>query len=295
MKLRGREKGYQVCITVLIFLLLIVCLFPLLYVVCVSFTSEAEWIERGKMMLIPMRPTLAAYEKIFTVNASLVGSLGISVLRTAVGTALSLSCTLVVGFAVSRRDMPGSKVLMFLVLFTVLFSGGMIPTFLVVKDMGMYDSFWSMVIPSMVNGWNILVCRQFFQNLPFEVEEAAEIDGVSKLGLFLRIMLPMSLAVIASLGLFTAVNHWNSWFDAMIYIKTESLKPLQLILYQMHKDANLSAAANEFQSLTDAAERSSSRSLRMALTVIGTVPILCVYPFLQKYFVKGVYTGAVKG
>ena len=293
--MHGPELAYQVCIFAFILMLMVVCLFPLLYVVCVSLTSEAEWIERGKLMLIPYKPTLGAYEKIFTINASLVGSLGISALRTVIGTTLSLSCTLIMGYAVSRRDMPGGKALMFLILFTILFSGGMIPTFLVVKDTGMYDSFWSMVVPSMINGWNILVCRQFFQNLPYDIEEAAQIDGVTKIGMFIRIILPMSLAVIASLGLFTSVNHWNAWFDAMIYIKTESIKPLQLILYQMHKDANLSAAGNDFTSLTDAMERSSTRSLRMALTVLGTVPILCVYPFLQKYFVKGVYTGAVKG
>lgn len=295
MKLRGSELVYQVFIFLFVLLLVVVCFFPLLYVVCVSLTSEAEWIERGKLMLIPLKPTLAAYQKIFTVNASLLGSLGISTMRTIIGTVLSLSSTLFLGYAVSRRDMPGTKPLMFLVLFTVLFNGGLIPTFLVVKDAGMYNTFWSMVIPNMVNGWNILVCRQFFSNLPYDVEEAAQIDGVGKLGMFFRIILPMSLAVIASLGLFTAVNHWNAWFDAMVYIKTESLKPLQLVLYQMHKDANLSAAANDFESLTDSVARSSSRSLRMALTVIGTVPILCVYPSLQKYFVKGVYTGAVKG
>ena len=149
--------------------------------------------------------------------------------------------------------------------------------------------------PGLVSGWNALVFRQFFESLPHEVEEAAEIDGVSKLGMLVRIILPMSLPVVASLGLFTAVNHWNSWFDAMLYIKTASRQPLQLVLYQMHKDANIAANTNDMAALTDSLERSSSRSLRMALTVIGTVPILCVYPFLQKYFVKGVYTGAVKG
>ena len=246
-------------------------------------------------MIIPFQPTIAAYTKIFTTNANLLNSLLVSIQRTVIGTMLGLSFTLLVGYGASRRDMPGSRTLMFMVLVTILFSGGMIPTFVVVKDLGLYDSFWSMIIPGLVSGWNALVFRQFFEGLPHEVEEAAEIDGVSKLGMLVRIILPMSLPVVASLGLFTAVNHWKSWFDAMLYIKSTSRQPLQLVLYQMHKDANIAANANDMASLTDSLERSSSRSLRMALTVIGTVPILCVYPFLQKYFVKGVYTGAVKG
>ena len=293
MKLRGSELLYQIVIYALVGLLLLISVFPLIYVLGVSLTSEAEYYARGKLMVIP--PTIAAYTKIFTTNANLLNSLLVSVQRTLIGTALGLSFTLLVGYGASRRDMPGSKQLMFLVLVTILFSGGMIPTFVVVKDLGLYDSFWSLIIPGLVSGWNALVFRQFFESLPHEVEEAAEIDGVSKLGMLVRIILPMSLPVVASLGLFTAVNHWNSWFDAMLYIKTASRQPLQLVLYQMHKDANIAANTNDMAALTDSLERSSSRSLRMALTVIGTVPILCVYPFLQKYFVKGVYTGAVKG
>jgi len=295
MKLRGEELWYQVFIYTLIILLLTVCLFPLIYVVGVSFTSDAELNMRGKLMIIPYQPTFSAYTRIFTTNALLLNSLWISILRTLAGTALSLSCTLITGYAVSRSDMPGAKVLMFMVLFTVLFYGGTIPTFLTVKDMGMYNNFWAMIIPGLVNGWNVLVFRQFFYNLPHDIEEAAEIDGVTKFGMFWRIVLPMSLPVVASLGLFTAVNHWNSWFDAMIYITDSERQPLQLLLYQMHKDANIATNSQQDVNLVDSLERTSSKSLRMALTVIGTVPILCVYPFLQKYFVKGVYTGAVKG
>lgn len=295
MKSRGSELRYQIFIYVFVGLLLAISIFPLIYVVGISFTSEAEYYARGKLMVIPYKPTIAAYTKIMTTNANLLNSLWVSIERTVLGTVLSLSFTLIIGYGTSRKDMPGSKFLMFMVLVTILFSGGMIPTFIVVKDMGLYDSFWSMIIPGLVSGWNALVFRQFFDGLPHPVEEAAEIDGVSKFGMLVRIILPMSLPVVASLGLFTAVNHWNSWFDAMIYIKSGKNQPLQLILYQMHKDANLAANTNDMAALTDSLERSSSRSLRMALTVIGTVPILCVYPFLQKYFVKGVYTGAVKG
>lgn len=291
-RLNGSELAYQVVIYLLITLLLVASAFPLLYVVCVSVTSEAEWLERGNLMLIPLRPTLEAYAKIFVRNSFIFNSFGISVLRTLLGTAIGMVVTMLMGFATSRRDMPGGQVLMFLTLVTVLFSGGLIPTFLVVKDTKLYDTFWAMVIPCAFNGWNILVARQFFSNLPREVEEAADMDGASRIQLLTRILLPMSGAVIAALSLFTAVGHWNSWFDAMVYIKNESLKPLQLILYNMNMDANMGYNINE---LNDFEARVSSRSLRMAITVIGVVPILCVYPFLQKYFTKGVYVGAVKG
>lgn len=291
-RLNGSELAYQAVIYFLITLLLIVSAFPLLYVVSVSLTSEAEWLERGNLMLIPLHPTLEAYKRIFVRNGFIFQSFGVSLLRTLAGTAIGMFITMMMGFATSRRDMPGGKALMFMTLITVLFSGGLIPTFLVVKDTKLYDTFWAMVIPCAFNGWNILVARQFFSNLPREVEEAAEMDGASRFQLLTRILLPMSGAVIAELGLFSAVGHWNSWFDAMIYIKNENLKPLQLILYNMNMDANMGYNINE---LNDFEARVSSRSLRMAITVIGVVPILCVYPFLQKYFTKGVYVGAVKG
>ena len=215
-----------------------------------------------------------------------------SVLRTLMGTAVVLCASLITGYAVSRRDMPGNKILMFMVMVTVLFGGGVIPTFIVVNQTKLYNTFWAMIVPGLLDSWSVLVFRQFFMNLPREIEEAGEVDGVKKFGLFIYIVLPMSTAVIAALGLFMAVGHWNAWFDAMLYLKDDRLKPLQLVLYNMHKDSNLGYNMNE---VTDITQRTSSRSLRMALTVIGTVPILCVYPFLQKYFTKGVYVGAVKG
>ena len=292
MKLHGAEKRYQIFIYTLVSLLLIVSVFPLFYVVCVSLTTEQEWLRRGNLMLIPYQPSLEAYVRIFTTNALILNSFWVSVFRTAVGTVLCLAFTLIPGYAISRKDMPGSRFLMGMVLVTVLFSGGLIPTFLVVKDTGLYNSIWALIVPGLTYSWGCLVFKQFFANLPTEIEEAAEVDGVSKFGLFIRIVLPSSMAVIAAIGLFTAVGHWNAWFDAMVYITEDKKKPLQLILYNMNADANMGYNTNELNQFD---VRVSTRSLRMALTVIGTVPILCVYPFLQKHFVKGVYVGAVKG
>lgn len=293
MKLKGSELSYQIAVYIIVSLLLIVSVFPLLYVVCVAFSTQEEMVERGRMMLIPYKPSFDAFTKIFVRNPMIKHSFLISVLRVVIGTGLTLSFTLIAGFVVSRRDMPGSKTLMFMVMVTILFGGGLIPTFLVIQSLGLYNNFWVMIVPGILDSWGVLVFRQFFLNLPREIEEAAEVDGVPKFKLLISIILPMSTAVIAALGLFMAVGHWNAWFDALIYIKDDDIKPLQYILYNIHRDASIGYNMNSTTDYNSA--RVSTASLRMALTVIGIVPILCVYPFLQKYFTKGVYVGAVKG
>lgn len=292
MTMKSTERLYQICIYTIVGALLIASIFPLFYVLCVSFTTDAELVERGNLMLIPYKPSFEAYVRIFLRNGLIVNSFFVSIFRTIVGTISVLTFTIIAGFIVSRKDMPGSKFLMFMIMITILFGGGLIPTFMTVQSTGLYNSFLALIIPGLLDSWSVLVFRQFFNNLPSEIEEAANVDGVSKMQLFIQIILPMSLAVIAALGLFMAVGHWNAWFDAMLYIKDDNMKPLQLVLYNMHKDANMGYNVNEMNDFT---ARVSTRSLRMALTVIGTVPILCIYPFLQKYFTKGVYVGAVKG
>lgn len=292
MTMKSTERLYQICIYTIVGALLIASIFPLFYVLCVSFTTDAELVERGNLMLIPYKPSFEAYVRIFLRNGLIVNSFFVSIFRTIVGTISVLTFTIIAGFIVSRKDMPGSIFLMFMIMITILFGGGLIPTFMTVQSTGLYNSFLALIIPGLLDSWSVLVFRQFFNNLPSEIEEAANVDGVSKMQLFIQIILPMSLAVIAALGLFMAVGHWNAWFDAMLYIKDDNMKPLQLVLYNMHKDANMGYNVNEMNDFT---ARVSTRSLRMALTVIGTVPILCIYPFLQKYFTKGVYVGAVKG
>lgn len=293
-RLTRADIVYQVFIYIVISLILITCVFPLVYVLGISFSSEQEWIARGNSMIIPREPTLAGYEKVFRQSKVFGNSLMISALRTLVGTAITLSCTMLMGYILSRREMPGRQFMMFMVMVTVLFSGGLIPTFLVVKGTGLINTFWALIIPGMLDSWGVLVFRQFFLNLPREIEESAYIDGIGEINMLFRIVLPMSLAVIAAMGLFIAVGHWNAWFDAMIYVNDENLKPLQLILHNLSVDANLGYSANT-GIITDVINRVSTRTLRMCITVIGTLPILFVYPFLQKYFVKGVYVGAIKG
>jgi len=295
MKYRGTERAYQVFVYTLISLLLLGSLFPLMYVLGLSFTSEAEWISRGNTMVIPFQPTLTGYKNVIIKSTRFTGAFVISVLRTVIGTIMVMAFTLVTGYAASRPKMPGRGVLIGMVLITILFVGGLIPTFLVVRGTGLYDSFWSMIIPGLVFPWAVLVFKQFFLNVPKEVEESAHMDGASEVTLMTRINIPMSKAVIAALAMFTAVGHWNSWFDALIYLQNEKLEPLQLLLRNMFVNTNIGYEMNAINQTFSTEQRVSATSLRMAVTVIGTVPILAIFPFLQKHFTKGVYTGSVKG
>ena len=269
------EKLYQAVIVIIVAILVLVSLFPLIYVMGLSFTSQQEYMSRGNLMVIPFKPTLEGYRRILFRDDTYIKGLFISILRTGIGTAVTLACTLIMGYLLSKEDLPGRRFLLFAVMVTVLYNGGMIPTFLTVKGLGLVDTFWSMILPGMVDTWSVLVFKQFFSGL--------------------QIAIPLSTAVMAALGLFMAVGHWNSWFEPMIYLqKNTDLYPLQLLLRNMFTNSNLGYNVNSGMQV-DAANQQTTTSLRMVVTMIGTVPILCVYPFLQKYFTSGVYMGAVKG
>ncbi len=287
------EKLYQAVIVIIVAILVLVSLFPLIYVMGLSFTSQQEYMSRGNLMVIPFKPTLEGYRRILFRDDTYIKGLFISILRTGIGTAVTLACTLIMGYLLSKEDLPGRRFLLFAVMVTVLYNGGMIPTFLTVKGLGLVDTFWSMILPGMVDTWSVLVFKQFFSGLPKEVMESAEIDGCGEFRMLIAI--PLSTAVMAALGLFMAVGHWNSWFEPMIYLqKNTDLYPLQLLLRNMFTNSNLGYNVNSGMQV-DAANQQTTTSLRMVVTMIGTVPILCVYPFLQKYFTSGVYMGAVKG
>ena len=294
MKRISSEKTYQVFIYLVVGLLVVISVFPLVYVLGLSLTSETEFLKRGNLMIFPYEPTLTGYRRVLFATDTYVKGLGISVARVIVGTVTKMICTMILGYMVSKKDLPGNKVLMGMVLVTILYGGGTIPTFLTVSGLGLLNTFWAMILPGLVDSWSVLVFKQFFGNIPKDVLESAEIDGSSELQKFIRIVLPMSKPVLASLGLFAAVGHWNSWFDAAIYLSSKhELFPLQLILRNLLTSANLGAElAADLVGNVEATQ--TSTSLRMVVVVVGTVPILCVYPFLQKYFTAGVYTGAVK-
>ena len=290
------DKAYQIVCIVLATMLMLCCLYPLLYCFFVSVCSEEEWTARdGLLLFLPSSPTFAAYFKIFGVGSYVLRSLGMALLRTIVGTMSSVLITAVVGYVLSRKDLPGKTAYTYLLLFVLFFSVGLIPTYVVIQQLNLLNSFWVMILPNLINAWNVLVFKQFFLAIPSEIEEAAQVDGTSEIQLFVQIILPMSTAVFASIGLFTMVFHWNAWFDVMIYISQQHSDLWTLQYYIMINFNNL--AQIDSSVLPDWSEGGevSALSTRMALTIVGFLPMLCIYPFFQKYFNSGVYLGAVKG
>jgi putative aldouronate transport system permease protein len=291
MKLSGRERTYQIGITAFIAVVSVTAFFPLYYVLVLSFVSELEWVQKGGILLWVNRPILNGYETVLR-NLTVLRTFLLSVARTVAGTALGVFWSMIMGYGVSRRDMRGRKPLIVFVLVTFLFGGGLIPTYLVIWYTRIYNTFLALVIPGMVGAWNVLVFKQFFEGIPREIEESADIDGATQGKVAFNIVFPMSKPVIAALSLFIAVGLWNDWFGALVFTRDQNLRPFMLYLQNMFTVVNQMAGG---QLLLDTSVRATPTGVKMAVTVIGIVPIMCVYPFLQKYFIKGVYTGSVKG
>ena len=290
------ERIYDIIIFLICGIVALLCLYPLIYTVLVSFCAPQD-INASYFLPIPEKVTEQAYMQVFTAGDYIVTAIGVSVFRTVVGTILSLVFCAMLAYAVSKSNLPGRGLVIKLILFCILFSGGLIPTYIVIESLGLTDTIWVYIFPNIMNVWNVLIIKQFFEGLPKEIEEAAMIDGASEWKLFIRIVLPMYLPVMASIGLFTMVGQWNSWFDAFLYVRNNSnLWPLQYYIQISFNNLNQINQGN-----LDALEgimnigTLDDMTMKMALTVIGSVPILIVYPFFQKYFTKGVYVGSVKG
>ena len=271
-------------------------LYPFLNAIAISLNEGLDT-AKGGITLWPRSFTLENYEVVFQ-DERLMSGFIISVLRTVVGTVSAILATAIFAYGMTKRELMGRKFYMLMCIFTMYFSGGLIPTFLLIRNLGMFNSFWVYIIPSLIGVWNMIIFRTFFQGLPQGLEESAKIDGCGNWGTLFRIVLPLSGPVIATLSLFTAVGHWNEWFIASIYISKEELLPIQTILKQIlasnivsEQTANLDAAA---QAHMAQAKTVTSKSLSMATMMVATIPIVLVYPFVQKYFVKGMTLGAVK-
>jgi ABC-type glycerol-3-phosphate transport system permease component len=263
--------------------------FPFLVVVSTSLANPADVVANGGWVIWPEHPSFAAYSEIL--SGGIVGRAAlVSVGVTVVGTAFSLSATVLLAYALSRPAVYGGKPVMLLVLFTFLFPPGIIPAYLVVKEMGLVNSYAALIAPVLVNTFNLVVMRGFFQSLPVELYEAARLDGASEWMILWRITLPLSRAVLAVVGLFYAVTYWNSWFNALIYMDMPSKWPLQLVL----RTYVLAGGQLADPSASDAGLLAAPQTVQMAVVVLATIPIVLVYPFLQRYFVKGVLSGAIK-
>ncbi len=267
----------------------IVTIIPFVHVVASSFTTTAEIARKG-FVLFPTVWSFDAYEYIFSTSTFPLGLLN-SVGITVVGTFVSMVITCLMAYGLSRRDLDGRRQIMFLVVFTLLFHGFLIPTFLVVKETGIMDSYWSLILPVAVNALNLIILRSFFMALPEGLEESAKIDGSNDFGILLRIVLPLSLPALATISLFYAVYYWNSYITAVLYLNDHHKWPIQVILRQI---VIVSEGISVDNSAVDASPP-PSQSIKMAAIFIATFPVLCVYPFLQKYFTKGALIGSVKG
>lgn len=260
---------------------------PFVYVIAGSFASESELAARP-FFLWPKEITLNAYNYIFS-TPTFVKSIGVSVLITVLGTVVSLAMTLTMAYPLSQRYLVGRNVILNLVIFTMVFSGGMIPTYVVVRSLGLLDSIWALILPVAINPFNLIIIKSFFENMPVELEEAAKIDGCTDIDVFWRIILPLSKPVIATFTLFYAVAYWNDYFNALLYISDSAKWPIQLLLQQIMMVANV-----DFGDL-DMLVEPPEESLKLAVVVVASVPIMIFYPFLQKHFAKGVMLGSVKG
>ncbi|SFF08542.1 putative aldouronate transport system permease protein [Paenibacillus algorifonticola] len=276
---------------VLLLVFALITVIPFIYVIAGSFATQKELLTQG-FILFPTEFSLDAYKYIFSTQ-TLVRSLLVTVYITVVGTLINLFFTCLMAYPLARKDMDFQKPILMLVVFTMLFSGGMIPTFLVVKELGMIDSYWALLIPGAISAFNLIIIRNFFQQLPDGLEESAKIDGCNDLGIFLKIVLPLSMPAIATFSLFYAVGHWNTFFSAVLYINDNTKWPIQVLLRQIVILASGGIGDSSSMELDYVAP--PDQAVKMAVIVVSTLPILLVYPFLQKHFAKGVLLGSVKG
>ncbi len=273
--------------------LLVMALYPMVFVLSASFSS-GDAVSSGKVILWPVELNLEGYKTVFR-NNDILRAYWNTLLYTAAGTLINVSMALITAYPLSRRDLRGRGFLMLIFTFTMFFSGGMIPSYINISNLHLMNTFWVMVLPGALSVYNMIVTRTFFQtSIPYEMLEAASIDGCNDTKYFFSFVLPLSKAIIAVNTLFSAVNHWNAYFNAMIYLNDRDKLPLQNIMRELLvlNEMNLSDLVDPEQALL---MLNSVAVLKYALIVVATVPILCAYPFAQKYFVKGVMIGSVKG
>lgn len=286
------DRAFNIVNAIVMTLTTLAIVYPLYYVLLASITDPVV-VSSGKLLLYPEAPYFEGYTRALH-YAPLWTGYGNTLKYTLVGTAVALFCTIPAGYALSRIDLPGRRVLMFLFTFTMFFSGGIIPLYLVVRQLHMYDTIWAIVLPVAVSAYNLIVCRSFFDTgIPNELLEAAKIDGCNDFKFFFRIVLPLSSTIIAVMCLFYATALWNMFFNPLMFLSGKENMPLQVVLRDL-------VLLNQANSITSSAEEIAMRQklaerLKYCIVVLAAAPLLIVYPFLQKYFAKGVMVGAVKG
>ena len=285
------EKAFLLLNDIFMVLLCLVMLYPVLFVAGRSITPDLER-ALHPLRIIPARFDWSGYTFIFSSGSNILNSYRTTILRTLVGTSLNIFLTTLLAYPLSKRYYAPRKVLTAMIVFTMWFSGGLIPSYLLNKSLGLLNSFWVYIFPSAVNAFNLIIMRNFFMQIPESLEESAKLDGANDLHVFFRIYIPLSTASVATITLFYAVFHWNMWFDSMLYMNRKDWWTMQYTLRMLIDSANVTDVATVGSAMDNIPP---AETVRMATIVVATVPILCVYPFLQKYFVKGMLVGSVKG
>lgn len=296
-KIKMRKTADDYLINAIVYTVLsvsvIAMLYPFLNIIAVAFSSYKQYVLHP-LMIFPSEITINAFTYVFG-SKMLISSYANSIFVTVVGTLISLTLTILVSYSVSKKHLRGKGIIMSLLLFTMMFSGGLIPHFLLMKNLKLVDKLWALIVPYLLSPFNVVLMRNYFSNMPESLEEAARIDGASEIYVLTRIVVPLAMPIIATIALFVAVGYWNNYFAAVVYIRSLEKWPLQLLLREI-----LLAASNQMLGADgNLAEMSGDAipmvSIRYATIIVVMLPILCVYPPLQKYFVKGVMLGAVKG
>jgi putative aldouronate transport system permease protein len=291
----GKNKAFQVIAHIIMIGLVFLCTLPFILLIVSSITEEKTLIKNG-YSFIPLKISFDAYKYLLLDSSSIIRGYFISIIVTIVGTLANLALTTLFAYPLSRKDLPGRNVFAFFVFFTMLFNGGLVPSYMMwTQIFHIKDTFWALIIPNLLLGaFYIIIMRTYFtSNIPDEVIEAARIDGAGEGRILVRIVLPMSLPIIATLALLVGIGYWNDWLNGLYYINNDRLYSLQALLNKMLMDVqfmNSNAAASSVQGMS-----LPSTSIKMAVAVMGALPILIIYPFFQKYFVKGIAIGAVKG
>jgi putative aldouronate transport system permease protein len=278
----------QLVLWVIMVSLAIAMIFPFVYVLAVSFSSYKDAVTNS-LLIIPLHPTMQAYNWVLQ-NGGVLQGLMISLFSSIVGTGVSMFLSVTMAYALSRTEVPGIKVALWLVLLTLLIAPSIITKYLVVRQVGMIDTLWALIIPSALNPFNVVVMRQFFLAVPSELIDSARLDGATDWHILWRIMLPLSKASLAAIGLFYAVEIWNSFFEPTIYLNNQQLYPVSVILRMIVLQSTIPSEA-----LSPGQTPPPDLTIQMAVVVLATLPILLIYPFLQRYFTKGVLTGSIKG
>jgi putative aldouronate transport system permease protein len=293
LPLRARRKGantrfggLDIFIFIILIIYVIAVIFPFYNAFVISISSEYAYFN-ADLLLWPQEITFDAYATVFA-SQQLWNGFGITMVLLVLGTAYQLFFTVITGYALSRDKWFGKNFVMNMIIVTMFFGGGLVPYYYLITSLGLYDTIWVMIIPGAIDTFNMLLMRNYFASLPKELEESARIDGANDIQIFVKVYLPLSLPMLATIGLFFAVGNWNSWYNGMLFLETANLKPLQLVLREM-----IASIASNIE--TPGGPNVYSEGLVMASIFFTIVPMMCFYPFLQRYFVKGIVVGAIKG